>query len=201
MGRFGDRGELPADFKPGECSTTILSAASNKTYKPWILLRHVTSERTPSLSNFDFSQIPSYASVRSLLTPNIPTVTSIAFTPILPYPATEYDTINTTMKNFQDVLLQKGLQYGPLWSDEGVYRIAEYLKLLNPVKFNNIFLGNRWISPGKVIINCCGQYLRESGISSVLVENEIYGPGVVNSVMEGGNYMREERYVYHCRSC
>ena len=78
MGRFGD---LPSDFKPGECSTAILTASSNKTYKPWILLRHVTAERTPSLSNFDSSQIPSF---RSLLTPNIPTVTSIAFTPIYP---------------------------------------------------------------------------------------------------------------------
>ena len=43
------------------------------------------------------------------------------------------------MINFQDVLLQKGLQYGPLWSDEGVYRIAKDLQLLNPDKFNNIF--------------------------------------------------------------
>ena len=42
-------------------------------------------------------------------------VTSLAFTPIVPHLATEYDTIFTCMKNFQDVLQQKHLNYGSLW--------------------------------------------------------------------------------------
>ena len=32
---------------------------------------------------------------------------SIAFTPILPYPATDYDIIHTRLFNFEDVLMQK----------------------------------------------------------------------------------------------
>ena len=45
------------------------------------------------------------------------------------------------MVNFQDVLKQKQLDSGPLLSDEGVYRIAKEIQLLEPDKFSNIFLG------------------------------------------------------------
>ena len=82
------------------------------------------------------------------------------------------------MINFQDVRLQKGLQWGPLWCDEGVYRIGKELQLLNPNKFANIFLGIGGFHMEKVI-SCCRKYLEESGIDTVLVENEIYGIAVV----------------------
>ena len=45
----------------------------------------------------------------------------------------------------------------------------------------------------KVVIACCGKYLEESGIGDVLVENEIFGPGVIKSVMDGGHYVRSKR--------
>ena len=47
------------------------------------------------------------------------------------------------MKNFhfQDVLEQRYLNYGPLWCDDGVYRIAKELQLLNPSLIEKIFLG------------------------------------------------------------
>ena len=79
--------------------------------------------------------------MNSLLTLESRATTRVAFTPIIPHPAIEFDTIHTAMVNFQDVLLQKGLPYGPLWSDEGVYRIAKELQLQYHKKFENIFLG------------------------------------------------------------
>ena len=51
---------------------------------------------------------------------------------------TEYDTINNCMKDFQDVVLA---QNEPLWCDEGVYRTAKELQLLNSDGFGIIFLG------------------------------------------------------------
>ena len=70
------------------------------------------------------------------------------------------------MINFQDVLLQKGLKSGPLSCDEGVYRIAKELQLLNYEKFRNIFLGLVGFHLKKVVIACCGKYLEERGIDS-----------------------------------
>ncbi len=67
--------------------------------------------------------------------------TTTILTPILPYPATSYDAVFTTMVNFQDALKQKGDAYGALWADEGVYHIAKEIQLLKSDKFDNIFLG------------------------------------------------------------
>ena len=92
------------------------------------------------------------------------------------------------MVNFQDVLQQKGMPCGLLWSDEGVYRLAKELHLNHPEIFANIFLGIGGFHMEKIIIACCGKYLEESGISSVLVANEIFGPHV-KSVMEGSHYV------------
>ena len=113
--------------------------------------------------------------------------TSFNFTPIIPLPTTEYDTIFTCMKNFQDVLQQRHLNYGPFWCYEGVYRTAKELKLLNPSLFANIFIGLGGFHTEKILISCCGSYLQECGIGSVFAENEIFGPEVVQSVLSGGH--------------
>ena len=94
------------------------------------------------------------------------------------------------MRNLQDVLLQRDLEYGPLWCDEGVYQIAKELQLLNPSLFSNIFLGIGGFDMEKILISCCGSYLKECGVENVFVESDVFGPGVVQSVMSGSNYIR-----------
>ena len=134
--------------------------------------------------------------MKSLLTTNSHGSTRIAFTPIITYPATEFDTIYTVMINYRDVLLQKQLPYGPLWSDEGVYRVAKELQLHHPEKFCNIFLGVGGFHLDKVIIACCGSYLEEyGGIDSVLVESEIFGVSVMKPVMNGSSCVRGKRGI------
>jgi hypothetical protein len=144
-------------------------------------------------SDVDESHVPTFTAVKSLLGTSITCITQCAFTPILPYPATQYDTIFTTMINFQDVLLQRGHENGPLWSDEGVYHMAKEIQLLYPEKFSNIFLGIGGFHLEKVVIGCLGSYLECSGIHHILVEEKVFGPAVVNSVMSGGNYVRGKR--------
>ena len=65
---------------------------------------------------------------------------SVAFVPIIPRLVTDCNTINTAMVNFQDVLSQKGLDYGPLSCDKRVYRIAKEFQLENSVQSGKIFL-------------------------------------------------------------
>ena len=94
------------------------------------------------------------------------------------------------MINFQDALKQKGDSYGGLWADEGVYRIAKEIQLLKPEQFNNIFLGLGGFHMEKIVLACLGAYLEPSGIFSVLVETECYGPDTINSVISGSHYSR-----------
>ena len=86
-----------------------------------------------------------------------PTTTS--FIPILPHPATEIDSIFTTMLNFKDVLRQRGESYGALWCDEGVYSIAKEVQLLRPELFDDIFLGLGPFHMEKIVMACLGSFL------------------------------------------
>ena len=83
----------------------------------------------------------------------------MVLSPILPYPATTYDAILTTIINFQDALKQKGDNYGGLWADEGVYCIAKEIQLMKPDQFNNIFLGLRGFHMEKIVLACLGNLL------------------------------------------
>ena len=173
----------------------ISSSTISKRYKAWILNRHVVYSRMPILSSVDSSGIPSFRAANSMLAINKKPITRLSFSPIIPHTATEHDAILTAMVNFQDVLQQRGMSCGPLWSDKGVYILAKELRLNHPGKFNNIFLGIGGFHMEKIIIACCGKYLEESRINNVLGAIEIFGPQVVKSVMEGSHYVRGKRGI------
>ena len=192
IGKFGGRGQIPQAFSPGlKIDFSRKNDNLSREYHLWILARRQNMASTDVAVN-----IPSFAAMKSLLISDQHPITACAYTPILPYPATQFDTIFTTMINFQDVLSQKGQEYGPLWSDEGVYRIAKEIQLRHPDKFDNIFLGIGGFHLEKVVISCLGVYLESSGIDSLMVEEEIFGPEVIGSVMNGGNYVRGKRGMF-----
>ena len=134
-GRFGKRGEIPSDFKTStDFADAQISSISHRRYLIWSLARS-----KKFVNSTGYQEVPSFVSACSLLSPKVKSLTNFAFTPILPHPATEYDTIYTCMVNFKDVLKQKHLPYGSLWCDEGVYKIAKEFQLLNEKEFDNIF--------------------------------------------------------------
>ena len=61
---------------------------------------------------------------------------------------------------------------------------------MNPTLFDNIILGLGGFHLKKVMIACCGKYLKDTGVDSIFVENEVYGPENVKSVMNEDNYVR-----------
>ena len=163
-GKFAGRGTIPESFTLSkDIDFSLLNNHSEKEHSLWVLSRHITAARS----------IPSFTALKSLLTVNKHTVSSIAFTPIIPHPATSYDTIFTAMINFQDILKQKGLANGPLWSDEGVYRLAKEIQLLQPDKFNNFFLGIGGFHLEKVVISCIGKYLEVPSTTSWLKKRSL----------------------------
>ena len=115
------RGTIPDLYMVSE----QLNTDKPKKYYPiWTLVRYIANNKID---------------IENAIEKSVPT--SIAFAPILPYPATEFDSIHTCMINFQDVLLQKKLPYGAFWCDENVYRIAKELQLFLSPKFDNLFIG------------------------------------------------------------
>ena len=94
--------------------------------------------------------------------------TRVGFTPIIPLPATEYNTIFTCMKNYQDVLKQKRVPTGALWCDEGVYRITKELQLMHPNELRDIFLGLGEFHTEKAVLACMGKFLEDVRVDSSL---------------------------------
>ena len=182
----GKKDEIADDFVPAGESVDMNQKVSRDHFFIWSAARSKPQNTTIQFVPL-FQPVNSFFDVK----PNV--ITRFAFTPIIPHPATEYDRIFTSMRNFQDVLLQRDLEYGPLWCDEGVYRIAKELQLLNPSLFSNIFLGIGGFDLEKILISCCGSYLKECGVENVFVESDVFGPGVVQSVMSGSNYIRGKK--------
>ena len=97
------------------------------------------------------------------------------------------------MVNFQDAMVQVNQTSGVLWSDKGVYHIANELQPLFPTNFDHIFLGLGSFHTTKIIINCLGQYLEDSGIVEALIMTEVFGPKIVETVLKGSHYLRGVR--------
>ena len=99
------------------------------------------------------------------------------------------------MKNYQDILNQRNVPYGPLWCDEGVYRIAKEIQLLRPNEFRNILLGMGGFHTEKIVLACLGKYLEKSGIEKVFEITETFAPDTVKSALNGGHYIRSKKGV------
>ena len=104
------RGNIPANYLVSE-PISFSNETEFSDYKIWLLVRYLTSSLLDS-SPLVTDPIPSFSALNSLLSSSKPDIpkTIQAYTPILPHPATEYDSIYTTMKNFQDVFRQRGLE-------------------------------------------------------------------------------------------
>ena len=115
-GKFTERGNISDTFRPSQCidHTTTITYSSVR-YKKWVLAQHLNRYQSQSDHKNKLSAIPSFAPRNSLLSIDWKPVTRIVFTPIIPYLV--FSTIYTTMVNFQDVLPQKKIKDGPLWSD------------------------------------------------------------------------------------
>ena len=137
MGKFGGRGKIPETFSPGDgIDLPWKNNEFAKQYRLWILTQY--KDKSPVDNE---PHIPSFAAVKSLLDSSTFFITKSAFASILPYPATEYNAIFTTMINFHDVMKQKERENGPFWSDEGVHHTAKEIQLLYSQKCSYISLG------------------------------------------------------------
>lgn len=75
------------------------------------------------------------------------------------------------MINYEDVLLLKILTNGAFWCNENVYCIAKELQLLS-LKLDDLFIGIGGFHTEKVLLVCCGLYLKdiESEISLLIMK-------------------------------
>ena len=109
----------------------------------------------------------------------------------LPYlTITECDTAHTVMCNFQEIFFRSPSHMFNFCARRYVL-FAKRTPAFSLARFDNVFLVLGSFHTEKVIIiACCGEYLEDNGIDSILVENKVYGPENLKHVMNVSYYVR-----------
>ena len=134
--------------------------------------------------------VPSWSAFNALCSKEDLLVKQVGFLPVIPYPVTKHATVYTALLNFNSILEQLDQNYLPVACDEGVYAIAREIQLVNQEKFKNIVLLLGAFHMAKILLRCLGKYVLGSGVSNVFIECSVFGVNVVQSVLEGKNYVR-----------
>ena len=115
----------------------------------------------------------------------------VVFLPVIPKPITERANVRHCLTNFQSVRRQLNQESMAIWCDEGVFAPAADIYLEETNKFKDLFLGFagpfHWTC---VLLRCQGNLLRGCGPDDALIECAVFGPGVIESVLNGSHYVR-----------
>ena len=120
---------------------------------------------------------------------NIPLM-RVGFLPVIPKPITQPATVYKALQNFENVRMQMNQSVLPVWCDDGVFAPAMDIILSDPKQFKNIFLMLGPFHWTKVLLRCVGCLFAGSGIDDSLKECEVFGPLVLDSVINGKHYVR-----------
>lgn len=146
-------------------------------------------------------RMPTWSAFNSLVTDEEVAQKIIGFLPVLPYPVTEYATVYTALKNFQDILGQLEQSHLPVACDEGVYHIAREIVMNKPSEFNNIILCLGSFHLIKVVLGAIGKYIDGCGAETIFVESGAFGKNVVRSVLDGTHYTRSLKGLTMLSEC
>ena len=135
-------------------------------------------------------QLPPWGGIHALISEaNVP-VMRVGFLLVFPRPVTEYCTVRKSLLNFQSVCRQFKQDVMPMFSDEGVFHTAADIVMEEPTQFEDLFPVLGMFHYTKVLLRCAGRYLLGSGVDDVLIQNEVFGKKVLNSVLNGTYYVR-----------
>ena len=118
--------------------------------------------------------MPSWASIRSLISKSNVPIMQVGFLPMIPHPVTEHSTVYTAMNNFLKVLPQLDQRSMPVFCDEGVYRLVVEIYLKCPEKFKSLVTCLGGFHMAKCLQHCIGKYIKGTGLDDVLFETNIF---------------------------
>ncbi|KAK4881851.1 hypothetical protein RN001_005170 [Aquatica leii] len=120
-------------------------------------------------------------------------VTTYGYLPILPYVASDYDTIWTTIKRCSDIAAKLNNNYTIITFDQVIYHKAKEIQWL---KFDEcshfvIRLGGFHIMMN--FLKAIGQHMDNSGLTDVWLESNLYGDSTVIGIMKGKKWNKAIR--------
>ena len=87
----------------------------------------------------EWRKVPTWAGIQSLISRESVPLSRVAFLPVIPSPVTDYATVYTALKNFQNVRGRLNNQpVFPVFCDEGVFHNVADIVLSSPEEFRDI---------------------------------------------------------------
>ena len=183
---------LPSDFVAvpnptyeDDQKSSIISAVRN--IKPPAEFMNQQQIQCPDNVN---ELVPTWAGAHALTSTCNLKLKQVGFLPILPYPITRIETVYTVLVNLDSIANTLKQDVLPFACDEGVYHLVIDIYMHNPHIFKNLFPMLGTFHMAKNACRCAGKFLRGSGIEDSLIESEIFGPKVLETVLGGTHYYR-----------
>lgn len=120
-------------------------------------------------------------------------VTTVGYMPIIPAPATEYDTVWAVILQCQGIARFLHQSNTVLTFDEGIYCKAKELAWLHNEKCQDLVLRLGGFHICMNFLKIIGQHYEFSGLSDVLIECGIYSESVVKNILGGKQLNRAIR--------
>lgn len=177
---------LPDDFKVAEddglyLSDTALKNAESREF----FISFVRCGQPDNAGN-----LPCWGAFHALISQSHIPLKKVGFLPVIPHPVTDYSTVYTALRNFQNVREQLTQPVLPIICDEGVFHIVVDIALSNPNDFGDLYPMMGMFHMTKVALRCAGRYITGSGMDDALIECEIFGIKTLDAVLKGKHYVR-----------
>ena len=112
----------------------------------------------------------------------------VAFLPFPTHPVTEVATVFTAMQYYVKLLNQLKQKSLPKFCDEGVFRLVLNIYLKCPKDFMDLVPMSCAFRTAKCVQRCIGKYIKGKGLEDPLVETDVFGVKVMESILAATNY-------------
>ena len=151
----------------------------------WLLSHTSNSE--------DEQHVPAWRGFNQVVSETNTQVTTVGYLPIIPAPATDYDTLWTVIDRCQKIAGKIGLKHTVLTFDESLYSKVKELTWYRPEECQGLVLrlGSFHIAMNFLI--AIGQHFSHSGLTNVWTESGVFTETTSQNILDGKNWNRSFR--------
>ena len=139
-------------------------------------------------STDQFPVWPSFQRALSKCEDNKPSVSQVAYNPIIMAASSDPSTIYTVMLRLKEAANSLGQRHLPLCFDMGLYSKAAEIKWSRPKELEDIILVEGGMHLLMSVISGVGYLYDDARLSNLLVDSEVFAPSTVDHMLSGKDF-------------
>lgn len=129
--------------------------------------------------------VPQWSGFGKLLHEDNVPITTYAYLPLLPYVASDYDTVWTTMLKCNEIARKLEVSHTVITFDQAIYFKAKEIQWLRPDECSHYVIRLGGFHVMLNFLKVIGQHMEHSGLNDVWLESNLYGESTVAGIMNG----------------